>query len=63
MKNNKTAETTKSFDTVKTFWEIKTKISEETFGMSIEDFKKYLNKNSREFQNEQKMLSEKKQNF
>lgn len=63
MKNNKTAETTKSFDTVKTFREIKTKISEETFGMSIEDFKKYLNKNSREFQNEQKMLSEKKQNF
>ena len=63
MKNNKTAETTKSFDTVKTFREIKTKISEETFGMSIEDFKKYLNKNSKEFQNEQKMLSEKKQNF
>ena len=60
MKNNKTAETTKSFDTVKTFREIKTKISEETFGMSIEDFKKYLNKNSKEFQNEQKMLSEKK---
>ena len=57
MKNSKTEEKTKSFDTVKTFREIKNKISEETFGMNIDDFKKYLNKKSSEFQKEQKALS------
>ena len=61
MKNSKTEEQTKSFDTVKTFREIKTKISEETYGMSIDDFKKYLSKKSSEFQNEQKALSIKKE--
>ena len=59
MKNNKTEEKIKSFDTVKTFREIKDKISAETYGMSIDDFKKYLNKKSSEFQNEQKALSAK----
>ena len=59
MKNSKTDEKTKSFDTVKTFREIKTKISEETYGMSIDDFKNYLSKKSSEFQNEQKVLSTK----
>ena len=44
MKNSKTEEKTKSFDTVQTFREIKNKISEETFGMNFDDFKKYLNK-------------------
>ena len=57
MKNSKTEEKIKSFDTVKTFREIKNKISEETYGMSIDDFKKYLNKKSNEFQKEQKALS------
>ena len=57
MKNSKTEEKTKSFDTVKTFREIKNKISEETFGMNIDDFKKYLDKKSSEFQKEQKALS------
>ncbi len=57
MKNSKTVGETKSFDTVKTFRDIKTKISEETFGMTIDDFKKYLDKKSSEFQNEQKKLS------
>ncbi|MBC7439793.1 MAG: hypothetical protein H7250_07405 [Flavobacterium sp.] len=57
MENSKTREKTKSFDTVKTFSEIKTKISEETYGMSIDDFKKYLNKKSSEFQKEQNALS------
>ena len=57
MKNSKTEEKIKSFDTVKTFREIKNKISEETYGMSIDDFKKYLNKKSIEFQKEQKALS------
>lgn len=61
MKNSKTEEQTKSFDTVKTFREIKTKISEETYGMSIDDFKNYLSKKSSEFQNEQKALSIKKE--
>jgi hypothetical protein len=56
MENSKTDEKTKSFDTVKTFREIKTKISEETYGMSIDDFKNYLSKKSSEFQNEQKAL-------
>lgn len=59
MKNSKTEEKTKSFDTVKTFREIKTKISEETYGMNIDDFKKYLNKKSSEFQKEQNTLSTK----
>ena len=59
VENSKTEEQTKSFDTVKTFREIKTKISEETFGMSIDDFKKYLNKKSSAFQSEQKALSTK----
>ncbi|WP_310558063.1 hypothetical protein [Flavobacterium sp.] len=59
MENSKTDEKTKSFDTVKTFREIKTKISEETYGMSIADFKNYLSKKSSEFQNEQKALSTK----
>lgn len=61
MKNSKTEEQTKSFDTVKTFREIKTKISEETYGMSIDNFKNYLSKKSSEFQNEQKALSIKKE--
>lgn len=59
MKNSKTEEKTKSFDTVKTFREIKTKITEETYGMNIDDFKKYLNKKSSEFQKEQNTLSTK----
>lgn len=59
MKNNQTEVKTKSFDAVKTFREIKTKISEETYGMSIDDFKKYLNKKSSEFQKEQNALSTK----
>lgn len=59
MENSKTDEKTKSFDTVKTFREIKTKISEETYGMNIDDFKNYLSKKSSEFQNEQKALSTK----
>ena len=59
MKNSKTEEKTKSFDTVKTFREIKTKISEETYGMNIDDFKKYLNIKSSEFQKEQNALSTK----
>ncbi|WP_310379189.1 hypothetical protein [Flavobacterium sp.] len=45
------------FDTVKTFREIKTKISEETYGMSFEDFKSYLNQKSEEFKAEQKAIS------
>lgn len=57
MKKSKTEEEIKSFDTVKTFREIKNKISEETYGMNIDDFKKYLSKKSVEFQNEQKALS------
>jgi len=57
MKNNKIEEKIKSFDTVKTFREIKNKISEETFGMNIDDFKKYLSEKSSEFQKEQKALS------
>ena len=61
MENGKIDKQNKSFDTVKTFREIKTKISEETFGMSIDDFKKYLSKKSSEFQNEQKALSIKKE--
>ena len=61
MENSKIDKQNKSFDTVKTFREIKTKISEETFGMSIDDFKKYLSKKSSEFQNEQKALSIKKE--
>ncbi len=59
MKNSKTEGKTKSFDTVKIFREIKNKISEEIYGMNIDDFKKYLNKRSSEFQNEQKALSTK----
>jgi hypothetical protein len=59
MENSKTDEKTKSFDTVKTFREIKTKISEETYGMNIADFKNYLSKKSSEFQNEQQALSTK----
>ena len=59
MQNSNTQVNTKSFDTVKTFREIKTKISEETYGMSIDDFKNYLSKKSSEFQNEQKALSTK----
>jgi hypothetical protein len=57
MKNSKTIEKNKNFDTVKIFRDIKTKISEETYGMSFEDFKKYLDTKSSEFQNEQKALS------
>ena len=63
MKNSKTEEKIKSFDTVKTFREIKNKISEETYGMSIDDFKKYLNKKSNEFQKEQKALSANSKGF
>jgi 3,4-dihydroxy-2-butanone 4-phosphate synthase len=59
MENNNTDEKTKNFDTVKTFRKIKTKISKETYGMSIDDFKNYLSKKSSEFQNEQKELSTK----
>ena len=61
MQNSNTQVKTKSFDTVKTFREIKTKVSEETYGMSIDDFKNYLSKKSSEFQNEQKSLSIKKE--
>lgn len=32
----------KSFDTVKTFREIKERISQETYGMTFEQFKAYL---------------------
>ncbi len=56
MKNSKTIEKPKKFDTVKIFRDIKTKISEETYGMSFEDFKKYLGKKSNEFQIEQKAI-------
>ena len=59
MENNKTEVKTKSFDTVKTFREIKTKIAEATYGMGIDDFKKYLNQKSSEFQKEQNALSTK----
>lgn len=60
MKNSKTAEKTKMFDSVSTFRAIKDTISEETYGMNIAEFKKYLNKKSSEFQAEQKALSAKK---
>ncbi len=60
MEKNNTDEKNKNFDTVKTFREIKTKISEETYRMSIDDFKKYLNQKSSEFQKEQNALSTKR---
>lgn len=59
MKNSKLTEKIKNFDTVKTFREIKTKISEETYGMSFEELKKYLNKKSEEFRVDQEALSTK----
>ncbi|MBC7493474.1 MAG: hypothetical protein H7221_00600 [Flavobacterium sp.] len=59
MKDSKTEAKTKSFDTVATFREIKNKISKETYGMNIDDFKKYLNKKSNAFQTQQKALSAK----
>ncbi len=57
MENSKTQEKTKSFDTVATFTEIRTKIAEETYGMNIDDFKKYLSQKSNAFQKEQNALS------
>ena len=60
MKNSKAIEKTKNFDTVKFFREIKSKISEETYEINVDDFKKYLNKKSSEFQNEQDVISAKK---
>lgn len=41
----KIAKIEKSFDTVKVFREIKTKIAQETEKMSFEQFKAYLDKN------------------
>lgn len=47
-KDNKT---TKEFDTVKTFREIKTKISNDIHGMTFEQLKEYLNKTKLKPQN------------
>lgn len=56
MKNNKTIEKIKSFDTVKTFREIKDKISEETAEMNFDQIKEYINRKSQEFRREQELL-------
>ena len=42
----------KSFDTVKTFREIKEKIAQDLAGMNFEQIKAYLKANSLKFQNQ-----------
>lgn len=59
MKNNKTTEKEKAFDTVKTFRTIKEKISEEIAEMNFEQIKEYLNKKSKKFKKEQESLATK----
>lgn len=59
MKNNKTIEKEKAFDTVKTFRTIKEKISEEIADMNFEQIKEYLSKKSKEFKKEQEALAAK----
>ena len=46
----KTKNKEKEFDTVKTFREIKNKISKDLTGISFEQIKEYLKKNSLKFQ-------------
>lgn len=49
----KAEESTKEFDSVKTFREIKEKISKELFGKTAEQIKEYLKANSLKLQSEE----------
>ncbi|MCX6351030.1 MAG: hypothetical protein NTX03_04110 [Bacteroidetes bacterium] len=57
MRNKKSTEKIKTFDTVKTFRVIKETISEEMADMNFEQIKQYLKKASQEFRKGQEALS------